>query len=130
MENDIIQTAIGLITPILEGSVIVAAEYVKACGRNTITARDTEYAMKYCARNMVGKCIGTMFPELQDDSESDDETIIEVDEDESPFIRYAGPPGNQLVDDIHHAVDTWGEWEPTNMTESMLMGSINSTYSP
>lgn len=65
MENDIIKAAMDIVTPVMEGAIIIAAEYVKLCGRTTITAQDTQYALKYCARNMVGKHIGTMFPELQ-----------------------------------------------------------------
>jgi hypothetical protein len=44
--------------------------------------------MKYCARNMVGKHIGTMFPEIyEQESDSDEEDIEEVDEEDSPFVR-------------------------------------------
>ena len=87
MENDIIKTAMDLMIPVMEGSVIIAGEYVKLCGRDTITAQDTQYAMKYCARNMVGKHIGTMFPEIYEESDSDEEDIEEVDEEDSPFVR-------------------------------------------
>jgi hypothetical protein len=128
MENDIIKTATDLMVPVLEASIIIAAEYVKLCGRDTITGEDTQYAMKYCARNLVGKQIGTLFPELQGDSDSEDEDAIEeVDESESPFSRYTGS-FNQLTEDIHQAVDTWDTWEPTNMTECMLKGSIDKIY--
>ncbi len=73
MESEMIKTAMDLLTPVLEGSIIVAGEYVKACGRRTITAQDVQYGMKYAARNVTGKHIGTMFPELQgsDSDESD-----------------------------------------------------------
>jgi hypothetical protein len=81
--------------------------------------------MKYCARNMVGKHIGTMFPEIyEQESDSDEEDIEEVDEEDSPFVRYSGP-FNQLVEDIHQAVDTWATWEPTNLTETMLKNAID-----
>lgn len=126
MENDIIKSAIDLVTPVMEGSIIIAAEYVKLCGRNTITGKDTQYALKYCTRNMVGKHIGTMFPELQGETDSDEDDIEEVDEEESPFVRYTGP-FNQLVHDIHQAVDTWAEWVPSNMTESLLKGAVEQT---
>ena len=39
MENDIIKTAMDLMVPVMEGSVIIAGEYVKLCGRDTITAQ-------------------------------------------------------------------------------------------
>ena len=129
MEETIIKTAMDLLTPVLEASIIIAAEYVKLCGRGTITAQDTQLAMKYCARNMVGKHIGTMFPELQDSDDSSDEedSIEEVDEDDEPFVRYSGVPINQLAIDIHEATDTWSTWEPTNMTEKMLKNSIDTS---
>ena len=38
--------------------------------------------------------------------------------------RYSGP-FNQLVEDIHQAVDTWAKWEPTNLTETMLKSAID-----
>ena len=118
------ETAIDLITPVMEGSVILAGEYVKACGRKTLTAQDVQYALKYCIRNMVGKQIGTLFPE---DSESDSGSDLEVvDEDDEPFVRYSGD--NQLMNDINQAVDTWEEWEPTSPIECMLRDSANISW--
>ncbi len=127
MDEQIIKTAMDLLTPVMEASIIISSEYVKLCGRNTITAEDTRYAMKYAARNVVGKQVGTMFPELygDSDSESDITDMEEVDEDESPFSRYSGPQ-NKFVDDIHEAVDTWESWEPQNMTERLLKSAIDS----
>jgi hypothetical protein len=123
MESEIIKTAMDLLTPVLEGSIIVAGEYVKLCGRRTITAQDVQYGMKYAARNVTGKHIGTMFPELQG-SDSDESDIEEVDDDDDPFVRYTGP-SNQLVDDVHQAVDTWDEWEPQNPTEVLLKAAVD-----
>jgi hypothetical protein len=124
MEDEIIKTAMDLLTPVLEGSIIVAGEYVKLCGRSTITAQDTQYAMKYCARNLVGKHVGTMFPELQDETDSDEDDIEEVDEDDEPFVRYSGP-SDKLADDVHQAVDTWDDWEPLNPTEALLKAAVD-----
>jgi hypothetical protein len=58
MESEIIKTALDLLTPVLESSIIVAGAYVKLCGRSTITGEDTQYGMKYAARNVVGKHVG------------------------------------------------------------------------
>lgn len=97
------KAAFDVLTPVLESAVIVAAEYVKSCGRTVITVKDTEYSMKYCARNVVGKHVGTMFPELQgSDSESESDEC-DADEDECPFTRYAGP-STQFTDDVHRCV--------------------------
>jgi len=124
MESEIIKTALDLLTPVLESSIIVAGAYVKLCGRSTITGEDTKYGMKYAARHVVGKHVGTMFPELQDSDDSDEDSIEEVDEEDEPFVRYTGP-SDKLADDIHQAVDTWDEWEPTNPTEKLLKSAID-----
>lgn len=126
MEEDIIKTAMDLLTPVLESSIVVGGQYVKLCGRNTITAQDTEYGMKFAARYVVGKQIGTMFPEIYRDSDSEEDSDIEeVDEDESPFSRYTGPQ-NDFIDQVHQAVDTWDEWEPQNPTERLLKSAIDT----
>ena len=125
MDAQFIKTAFEVMTPVLESSMILAAEYTKGCGRTVVTARDMNYGMKYAARNLVGKQIGTLFPELYNDSDSEDEEPIEeVDEGEEPFTRYSGD--NQLLNDINQAVDTWTEWEPVGLAELLLRDSINS----
>lgn len=125
MDIQFIKSAFDVMTPVLESSMILAAEYTKGCGRSTVTARDMNYSMKYAARNLVGKQIGTLFPELYNESDSeDDEPIEEVDEDDEPFTRYSGD--NQLLNDINQAVDTWTEWEPVGLAEILLRDSINS----
>ena len=126
MDIQFIKSAFDVMTPVLESSMILAAEYTNGCGRSTVTARDMNYAMKYAARNLVGKQIGTLFPELynESDSEDDDEPIEEVDEDDEPFTRYSGDI--QLLNDINQAVDTWAEWEPIGLAEILLRDSINS----
>lgn len=127
MESEIIKTAMDLLTPVLESSIVVGAQYVKLCGRNVITSHDTEYGMKFAARNVVGKQIGTLFPEIYEDT-TDSETdsdFEEVDEDDSPFSRYTGPQ-NDFVDSVHQAVDTWESWEPQNPTEKLLKSAIDT----
>ena len=88
MEAEFISSATGLLQPILESSMIIAGHYVKACNRKTITSVDVQYAMKYAARNLVGKHVGTLFPEDDDDDDEgdDDDSVEEVDEDEEPFV--------------------------------------------
>ena len=55
LTGQIQDSAINIIQPILEQSVILAAEYAKACGRDTVLSEDLEYAMKYCTMYEVGK---------------------------------------------------------------------------
>jgi hypothetical protein len=131
MENQIIQAATEIIQPVMESAIIVAGHYSKACGRNTITSQDVQYALKYSARNLVGKHVGTLFPEDEEEGESsggdeDDDSIEEVDEDEEPFVRYSGE--DSLMKDIHIAVDTWESWIPVSPIEIMLKDSLDKTY--
>ena len=104
----------------MEGSMVLAAHYAKACGRDTVTALDVKYAMRYGARNMVGKHIGTLFPELQG---SDSDSVEEVDEAEEPFTRYTGSDPQLLA--VNEAHDTWAQWEPQSPVEKMLKNAID-----
>ena len=128
MEAEFISSATGLLQPILESSMIIAGHYVKACNRKTITSVDLQYAMKYAARNLVGKHIGTLFPEdeSESESESDEDSIEEVDEDEEPFVKYTGD--DKILNDVNEAADTWDTWTPTNLIETMLKDSIDKVY--
>jgi len=129
MEEQIIKSATDIIQPVFESSIILAGEYMKACGRSILTGEDVQYALKYSAMNFVGRQIGTLFPENNDDEEEEDSESEEeeVDEEEDPFIRYSG--GDKLMNDINQAVDTWNSWIPTSPIEYMLKDSVDKTYS-
>ena len=122
MENDFINSAIDIITPVMEGAMIAAAHYTKACGRNTVTAMDMKHGMRYCAMNLTGKTIGTMFPELQDEEDSD---IEEVDGDDEPFTKYSGD--DETMNNINKSFDEWADWEPSNPVEKMIKAAIDSS---
>jgi histone H3/H4 len=125
MEEQIIQAATEIIQPVFESAMIVAGHYTKTCDRKTVTSQDVQYALKYCARNLVGKHAGTLFPEDEDD-DSDCSSIEEVDEEEEPFVRYSGD--DSLMKDIHEAVDTWDSWIPMSPIERMLKDSVDKAY--
>ena len=93
MDQHIISACTDAIVPIIEMSIVLAGDYVKACGRSCITSKDQEYALKYCAIHKVGEHMGSMFPEIyEDSSDSDEEDIELVDEtqEENKFVRYSG----------------------------------------
>ena len=128
MEEQIIKSATDIIQPVFESSIILAGEYMKACGRSILTGEDVQYALKYSAMNFVGRQIGTLFPEdSESEGEEDSESEGEVDEEEDPFIRYSGD--DKLMNDINQAVDTWNSWTPTSPIEYMLKDSVDKTYS-
>ncbi|QOR60128.1 hypothetical protein [Bathycoccus sp. RCC716 virus 1] len=118
-------SAINIIQPILERSMVLAAEYAKACGRDMVVGEDLEYAMKYCAMNEVGKKMGTYFPEIYEDSSGDeDEDDVEFDVEEIPFTRYTGREYKFVK--MNMAYDNWSTWEPKNPSELLLKNAINS----
>lgn len=126
MEADIIKQAIDIITPVMESAMVLAGHYAKGCGRDCVTSTDVAYAMRYCAMNLVGKQIGSLFPEVYEDSESEEDEC-DGDEEEEPFTRYEGT--DELLNNINKAYDTWGEWEPFSPAEKMLKNAIEKSDS-
>jgi hypothetical protein len=122
-------SALNIIQPVMEQSMVLAAEYASACGRDTVLGKDIEYAMKYCAMNEVGKKIGTHFPEIYDsendsDDEEDDIEVINEEDEDIKFERYSGRQYKYVK--MNMAYDTWNTWTPKNMTEMMLKNAIDS----
>ena len=115
----------GILLPVLERSMILAAEYSKACGRDTVLSEDMEYAIKYCVMYTVGRDIGSLFPEIYNEESSDEEDIEEVDPDECPpFVRYSG--ADPTFRQMNEACDRWDTWVPQSPVEEMLKNAINS----
>ena len=119
-------SAINIIQPVLERTMVLAAEYATACGRDMVLGEDMEYAMKYCAMNEVGKKMGTHFPEIYEESsdEEDQGEDIEFEDEEIPFTRYTGRQYKFVK--MNMAYDNWGAWEPKNPSELMLKNAIDS----
>lgn len=116
---------IDILLPVLERSMVLAAEYSKACGRDTVLPEDMEYAIKYCAMHTVGQNIGSLFPEVYDDESSDEDSLEEVEpEDCPPFERYTGE--DSIFKRMNEAYDRWDSWVPQSPVEEMLKNAINS----
>ena len=122
------ESAINIIQPVMEKSMVFAAEYAKACGRDIILGEDLEYAMKYCAMNEVGKKMGTHFPEIYEDEydteEEEEIEVIDEDEEDIEFERYSGREYKFVKMNI--AYDNWENWVPKNPSEQMLKNAIDS----
>jgi len=124
------QAAIEIITPVLEQSVLLAADYAKACGRDVILSKDFEYAIKYCAMNTVGQRIGSQFPEIYEDNsedeDSEDEDALEiVDEtEEINFEPYSGD--DKTFTDVNESYERWESWEPQTPVEEMIKNAIDN----
>lgn len=118
--------AIDILIPVMEAATILGSHYAKACGRDTITGMDISYGLMYAARNVTGKQIGSLFPEIYD-SDNDDEEAIEVDEAEEPFTRYEGT--EELYVNMNTCADTWDSWEPTSPVEAILKSAVDKAKS-
>ena len=121
--STVVQSAIDIITPVMEEAMVLSGEYAKACGRKTILAKDLEYCMKYCAMNSVGKKIGTYFPEIYE-TESEESDVEIVDDEEDQFQAYSGD--NIQMKEINQAYEAWEAWKPTNPSEEMIKNAIDS----
>jgi hypothetical protein len=115
--------------PVMEAHIILAAHYVKACGRKTITGKDLEYGWKYAARNVTGRQIGALYPEVwadEEEEEEEEEELEVVPDDDEPFVRYIGTDDDMALK-MNECYDTWTEWEPSSPAEESLKKSIDKT---
>jgi hypothetical protein len=126
---DITNTAIDILQPVIESAVVLSARYAKECNRDTITPSDINYAMKFCARNITGNHIGTLYPEIYAESESDEEDDDFVTDDETEeFTRYTGT--DELMCRINDCYDTWDEWRPDAPIEISIKNAIDNAPRP
>jgi len=126
MEDQIINSAIEIVLPVMESSMVLAAEYSKACNRTFVTSMDVKYAMRYCAMNITGRQIGSLFPEIyedEDEDEDEEDDIEVVEEEEGDFTRYEGD--NNLYNKVNESFDNWDNWEPYSPIEKMLKDAVD-----
>ena len=124
MTEEYIKSMTDIMLPVMEQAVLLAGEYCKACGRDVILPEDMEYAMKYCAMYTVGQQIGTMFPEIYE-GDDEDEDVEDVPEEDCPsFVQYAGEDTRFIQ--VNEAAERWDSWVPQSPIEQMLKNAINS----
>ncbi|NBX48495.1 hypothetical protein EBT25_00790 [bacterium] len=122
MEENFLSAVNDIILPVMESATVLAAHYCKACGRNTVTDKDVEYGLKFAIRNVTGKQLGTLYPEIYEDSDSGSDIEV-VDDSDEPFTRYEG--SEDLYVKMNECFDTWAEWEPQTPAERLLKNSAN-----
>lgn len=110
--------------PVFESSVVLAAHYAKAAGRDCVTSRDICLGLMYAARTVTGNQLGSLFPEIyEDDDEEEDEVEIDDDEDED-WTQYTGTDDEHAVK-MNECADTWDAWEPETPAEVALKNAVN-----
>ena len=117
------QSAIDIFLPVLESSVVLAAHYAKATGRDCVTAQDMCYGLMYAARTITGKQVGSLYPEIYEEGSDSDEEEEEEDEEEQ-WIRYEGTDNEHAVK-MNECADTWDAWEPESPAEAALKNAVN-----
>jgi len=110
--------------PVYESAIMLAGYYSNKCGRSTVTLEDVKYGWRFAARNVVGKQLGSLYPEIyEEESTDEDEEWEEVDESEEPFTRYEGP--DEMCSKMNECYDTWDAWEPETPAERALKNSTD-----
>jgi hypothetical protein len=110
--------------PVLESSVVLAAHYAKATGRDCVTAQDMCYGLMYAARTITGKHVGSLYPEIYEEDDDDEEEEEDEDEEEPAWIRYEGTDNEHAVK-MNECADTWDAWEPESPAEYALKNAVN-----
>ena len=118
------QSAIDIFLPVLESSVVLAAHYAKATGRDCVTAQDMCYGLMYAARTITGKQVGSLFPEIYDDSDEEEEEDENEEDEEEQWIRYEGTDNEHAIK-MNECADTWDAWEPESPAEAALKNAVN-----
>jgi hypothetical protein len=118
------QSAIDLFLPVMESGTVLAAHYAQACGRDCVVGRDMRYGLMYAARNVAGKHVGSLYPEVYEDSGTESEGE-ESDPEDTEWTEYEGEDDDMAVK-MNDCARTWAEWVPSNPTEAALKSAVDS----
>ena len=132
------QSAIELFLPVMESATVLAAHYSQACGRDCVVAKDMRYGMMYAARNVAGRHVGSLYPEVYDeeeeegededyeeDEEGEEEEEEEEEEDDPEWTEYEGTE-DDMATKMNECARTWADWVPANPTEAALKSAVDS----
>ena len=134
--SSILDSALDIFRPVMESATVLAAHYAKACGRDVVLQEDMRFGMMYAARYVTGRQIGSLFPEIyeeSDESRSDSDFDPDdsssgswetVEDEELVWTRYEGTEDNQALK-MNECADTWEAWEPQNPSERALKNAID-----
>jgi len=98
-------------------------------------AEDMSYGLMYAARNVTGRQVGSLYPEVYQDSDlesdhedeesdSGDEESGTDSEGEDPWARYEGSE-DETAQKMNECADTWAQWTPTNPAERALKNAVD-----
>ena len=136
----ILESALDIFRPVMESATVMAAHYAKACGRDVVLQEDMRFGMMFAARYVTGRQIGSLFPEIYEESGTDSEgsegsdfdpdgsessgSWETVSDSEMVWTRYEGTDDDQALK-MNECADSWASWEPQNPSERALKNAID-----
>ena len=120
--------ALNVFQPVVESAMIVAAEYCNSTGRTIVVSKDIEMGMKFAAKNILGNCSGTLFPEISNDSDDDSDdmaSLVSEDDIEETWSRYDGTDPQMVM--VNDAYDSWDQWVPETQLGDALKSAIEKS---
>jgi hypothetical protein len=120
--------AIEIFLPVMESATVLAAHYAKVCGRDIVLAQDMNIGLMYAARHVTGKQVGTLFPEIyeESDTESDSGSWETASDEEIVWTRYDGTDDEAAIK-MNECADTWDSWEPETPAERAIKNAVEKT---
>ena len=128
-EVDVLNSAIEIFKPVMESATVLAAHYAKACGRDVVLSQDMHMGMMFAARYVTGRQVGSLFPEIYEEStdscsESDSEDSWEtVSDSELEWTLYEGQDEQALA--MNACAASWDSWEPETPAEHALKNAVD-----
>jgi hypothetical protein len=119
------ETAFNIFVPVMESATVLAAHYAKACGRDVVLAEDMQIGLMYAARNVLGKQVGPLYPEVWDeeDEEEDEESQSDSDQEDPEWSRYEG--SDDMANKMNECADSWDSWVPESPAERALKDAVD-----
>lgn len=127
--------ALDIFLPVMESAVVLAAHYCKAAGRDCVQAEDMRIGLMFAARNVAGKHLGTLYPELYEEDEGsgtdpDEESDSgsgsweTVSDSELVWTKYEGTE-DDMACRMNECAETWDAWEPETPAERALKNAVD-----
>lgn len=106
----------------MESAIVLAAHYCKAAGRSCVQGEDMRLGLMFAVRNVTGKQIGSIYPEVYEESDSGEED--EDEDEESQWTRYEGSD-DEMAAKMNECADTWDSWDPESPAERALKNAVD-----
>jgi hypothetical protein len=115
--------------PVMESAVVLAAHYCKAAGRDCVQGEDMRIGLMFAARNVTGKQLGTLYPEVYDSDEDSDSGSWETGDSDEEVEEPAWTPYEGTEDEVarkmNECAETWDAWEPETPAERALKNAVD-----